>query len=94
MLRSHAQCFEVDAVPVLPLDTLGAGDTFVARTLYGLLKGEEPQSTLQAAAAAAAETCLYYGAIGHGVPLQLSGRVPELEDVLLSAEKCDSSPQS
>lgn len=62
---------EAPAEPVVPVDTLGAGDTFIARTLVGLLRGEVPQELLRAAARAAAETCLSPGAFGHGVPMQI-----------------------
>lgn len=61
--------YEAPAVPVEPLDTLGAGDTFIARTLVGLLRGEAPEAILRAAAEAAAQTCLSPGAFGHGVPM-------------------------
>lgn len=53
------------------VDTLGAGDTFAARILVGLLRGEEPHSLLAAAAAAAAKTCARLGAFGHGASLDL-----------------------
>jgi fructoselysine 6-kinase len=71
--------FEVPASPAELVDTLGAGDTFIARTLYGLVAAETPQILLSAAAIAAAETCRYFGAIGHGAPIALSGDVPELQ---------------
>ncbi|WP_353646892.1 PfkB family carbohydrate kinase [Mesorhizobium sp. WSM2239] len=54
------------------MDTLGAGDTFIARVLVGLLEGEAPQSLLQAAADAAAHTCTYLGAVGYGVPIDVA----------------------
>jgi fructoselysine 6-kinase len=64
--------FKVAARPCDVVDTLGAGDTFIARVLAGLLHGDEPPSAfLDAASAAAAETCTYFGATGHGVPLAL-----------------------
>lgn len=69
---------EVPAAPAELVDTLGAGDTFIARTLYGLTRGEAPQDLLAAAAAAAAETCRYFGAIGYPAPISLTGDVPEL----------------
>jgi fructoselysine 6-kinase len=47
------------------VDTLGAGDAFIARTLVGLLGGEDPQRTLAEAAALAASVCGYHGAFGH-----------------------------
>lgn len=59
------------AEPVVPVDTLGAGDTFIARTLVGLLRGEEPADFLAAAARAAADTCLSNGAFGHGVRMEI-----------------------
>jgi len=62
---------EGSAEKVVPVDTLGAGDTFIARTLVGLLRGEDPPAILKAAAAAAAETCLSPGAFGHGVAMDL-----------------------
>jgi fructoselysine 6-kinase len=59
----------VAARPCTIVDTLGAGDTFIARVLVGLIADEAPAHFLDAAAAAAAETCGYYGAVGHGAPL-------------------------
>jgi fructoselysine 6-kinase len=64
----------VAAEPVEAIDTLGAGDSFIARTLFGLLGNEPPAVALQAAAREAAKTCLYYGAVGHGAPIDLGTR--------------------
>lgn len=61
----------VPATKVVPVDTLGAGDTFIARTLVGLLRGEAPADLLTAAAAAAAETCLSPGGFGYGAPMEV-----------------------
>jgi fructoselysine 6-kinase len=47
------------------VDTLGAGDAFIARTLVGLLAGESPDHLLSAAATDAARTCTTLGAFGH-----------------------------
>jgi fructoselysine 6-kinase len=47
------------------VDTLGAGDAFIARTLVGLLAGESPDHLLSAAATDAARTCTALGAFGH-----------------------------
>lgn len=79
MLLGAEGLFEVPASPAELVDTLGAGDTFIARTLYGLVAGEPPQALLLAAAVAAAETCRYLGAVGHGAPIALSGDVAELQ---------------
>ena len=78
VLSNGGAVHSVAAVPTEIVDTLGAGDTFAARTLYGLLKGEEPDIALKAAAQAAADTCRYYGAVGHGVPIDIGAKVPEL----------------
>lgn len=62
---------DAPVVPVRPVDTLGAGDTFIARTLVGLLRGEGVSDILAAAASAAAATCLERGAFGHGSPMDV-----------------------
>ncbi len=51
-----------------PLDTLGAGDSFIGRFLVGHLGGEATTTTLSAAAEAAAATCQIHGGFGHGYP--------------------------
>jgi len=71
LLAGREGIHEAPAVPVRAVDTLGAGDTFIARTLVGLLRGEAPVSMLDDAAEAAARTCLSPGAFGHGVPMSL-----------------------
>ncbi len=70
--------FVGDAPTISPIDTLGAGDTFIARTMVGLLRGDAPQETLHAAGAEAARTCSYLGAVGYGTPIDLPVPVPEL----------------
>ncbi len=72
MLSDGEAIYSVPATPVEIVDTLGAGDTFIARVLVGLLKGEPPQDLLQAAADAAAQTCTYLGAVGYGAPIELA----------------------
>ncbi|WP_345773568.1 PfkB family carbohydrate kinase [Aquamicrobium sp. NLF2-7] len=71
MLVGHGRIYEVPAAPVVPVDTLGAGDTFIARTLVGLLRDEAPDVLLSEAATAAAETCLSPGAFGHGAAMDI-----------------------
>ncbi|MEX4010451.1 PfkB family carbohydrate kinase [Neoaquamicrobium sediminum] len=63
--------YEAPAVPVQPVDTLGAGDTFIACTLVGLLRNEAPEAILRAAAEAAAQTCLSPGAFGYAAPMMV-----------------------
>ena len=77
-ITNGAYVYTVPAVPVSVVDTLGAGDTFTARTLVGLIRNEAPADLLYAAAEEAAKTCLYAGAIGHGIPVDIGIPVPEL----------------
>jgi fructoselysine 6-kinase len=51
------------------VDTLGAGDAFIARFLVGLARGEEPQALLTAATGYATASCAEHGAFGHQAPL-------------------------
>lgn len=46
------------------VDTLGAGDSFIARLLVGLLRGEPPQQLVQAASTYATRSCAEVGAFG------------------------------
>jgi fructoselysine 6-kinase len=72
LLGGLGRVFAVAAHPFAVVDTLGAGDTFIAGTLVGLLQDAAPPEVFLAAAAkAAAETCGHFGAIGHGAPLEL-----------------------
>ncbi|TMJ38210.1 MAG: ribokinase [Alphaproteobacteria bacterium] len=79
VLANASSHWSVAADPIQAVDTLGAGDTFIARTLYGLLTGEQPDQLLRAAAEAAADTCRYYGAIGHGAPIAISADIEALK---------------
>jgi sugar/nucleoside kinase (ribokinase family) len=51
------------------VDTLGAGDAFIARLLVGLAAQEPPESLLPAATKYATQTCASYGAFGYETPL-------------------------
>lgn len=53
------------------VDTLGAGDTFIARTLVGLLRNVSPDELLAQAAQAAAKTCGQIGGFGHPAPMEI-----------------------
>jgi fructoselysine 6-kinase len=79
MLANATSRWSVAAAPVQAVDTLGAGDTFIARTLYGLLAGEPADQLLRAAAEAAADTCRYFGAVGHGAPIAISADIKALK---------------
>jgi len=52
------------------VDTLGAGDSYIARVLYETQRGTELDETMRRASESAAETCGYYGAWGHGASIE------------------------
>ncbi|UYQ71971.1 PfkB family carbohydrate kinase [Pelagibacterium flavum] len=79
ILSDGRRVHSVAAVSTQVVDTLGAGDTFTARTLFGLLKGEGADEILASAAQAAADTCRYYGAVGYGTPIEICADVPVLK---------------
>ena len=47
------------------VDTLGAGDAYIATVLVGLLSRRDPRRSLASAASHAAQVCLDHGAFGH-----------------------------
>jgi fructoselysine 6-kinase len=77
LARARAR-FRVAAFPADAVDTLGAGDAFAARILFGLMRCEAPQNALEAASVAAAHTCEYIGAVGHGAPLDVDAGLPQM----------------
>lgn len=62
--------YRQDVVSIVPVDTLGAGDSFISRVLVGVLKEEETKIFLEEAAKKAAETCMYEGAFGYGIAIK------------------------
>lgn len=64
ILRSAGLALHEPAVAIDPVDTLGAGDAFIAAYVTGALRGEKAEDALRAAAAAAARTCARLGAWG------------------------------
>lgn len=59
--------FRQGIVETSVVDTLGAGDAFIARFLVEISSGQLMEESLGLAAASAAETCGHYGAFGYGV---------------------------
>lgn len=58
--RSH-----VPAEPIDVVDTLGAGDAYIAAFLVSTLKGQPRETAMKAAGRYAAEVCQQYGAYGY-----------------------------
>lgn len=54
--------------PVEVVDTLGAGDSFLAGYLTGILTGRPVEAALDFAAGCASGTCTYFGAFGYPHP--------------------------
>jgi len=52
---------EIPVRPIVPVDTTGAGDSYIAAFLHGWLSGATPHAAGTAAAAHAARTCLHEG---------------------------------
>jgi fructoselysine 6-kinase len=74
LLFDGQRIYRQPALPTRVVDTLGAGDAFIARTLVGLVAGQAIPETLHAAAELAARTCGELGAFGHGV--RIGGGTP------------------
>lgn len=55
-----------DAEPINVVDTLGAGDAFIASVLVGLLSRRKISDVLASASAHAAQVCMRHGAFGDG----------------------------
>lgn len=58
----------VRPTPVQVVDTLGAGDAFIAACLIGILRDAALTEMLNGASQAAAQACGRFGAFGHGRP--------------------------
>jgi len=66
LLYDGSRFWRQSAVPTEVIDTLGAGDAFIARVLVGIVRNEPFEHSLAEAAVAAASTCGAYGAFGYG----------------------------
>jgi fructoselysine 6-kinase len=82
LLIGEAGVFEVPAQAVDAVDTLGAGDTYIASVLVGLLDKRQPETILKEAANAAAKTCTMRGAFGHAAPMSVDlSNMMSLEEI-------------
>ncbi|WP_242664961.1 PfkB family carbohydrate kinase, partial [Geobacillus zalihae] len=66
LFSDSKQIYEQGVVDTKVVDTLGAGDTFVAVFLKEYLLHSNAQEAMKNGALAAAETCQRFGAFGHG----------------------------
>ena len=80
MLLDGEVLYQSPAFEVVPVDTTGAGDVFRGALIYSLLRGDDPETMLRFANAAAAISCTREGAIG-GVPT-----LAEVEALLAGTE--------
>ncbi|WP_085524432.1 PfkB family carbohydrate kinase [Tuberibacillus sp. Marseille-P3662] len=60
------RCFKQPVIQTHVIDTLGAGDTFIAVFLTSYFNGTPMEKALYEAAVSAAHTCTYFGAFGYG----------------------------
>ncbi|MDH2091652.1 PfkB family carbohydrate kinase [Rhizobium pusense] len=82
LLAGETDMFEVPAQPAEAIDTLGAGDTYIAYLLVGLLNNLPPEAALRNAAEAARQTCLIRGAFGHQATMSIDlSNMMSLEEV-------------
>ncbi len=57
--------YQQAVVETAVVDTLGAGDAFIASVLFGIAHNQTMREILQSAALNAAKTCSYFGAFGY-----------------------------
>ncbi|MFZ1663248.1 MAG: PfkB family carbohydrate kinase [Paracoccaceae bacterium] len=92
VLFANGQMTEIRAVAVKPVDTLGAGDTFISRVLVGLLRLEAGSDVLSAASTEAAHTCSWYGGFGHPAPMEIDLRLSKSVDEIYRITKPVAAP--
>lgn len=87
ILANQAGHYSQPAALVNVLDTLGAGDTFIARVLWGLMIDEAPDHILGQAAIEAGKTCQSHGGFGHPAPIEIDRtHARSLSEIYQSAE--------
>jgi fructoselysine 6-kinase len=73
-LLADGRLFHAPAGDGPVVDTLGAGDAFIARLLAGVVRGEELEGLLAASTRYATATCAEYGAFGYEAELRQPSR--------------------
>lgn len=66
LLSIENQLYEQAIIQTKVIDTLGAGDSFIAGFLSSYVQGQDVNKALQKGALAASQTCQDYGAFGYG----------------------------
>ena len=95
LLLGDQGLFAASAQPVEAVDTLGAGDTFIANVLVGLLNDQHPDDILSRAAEAAASTCLMRGAFGHAAPMAVDlSNMMTLDEVYRATRPAAGPPET
>lgn len=70
LLFFNGKLYEQPVIETGVVDTMGAGDSFIAAFLKSVLEGKEVTDALQAGALSAAETCTYQGTFGYGIEME------------------------
>ncbi|HWQ78542.1 MAG TPA: PfkB family carbohydrate kinase [Anaerovoracaceae bacterium] len=69
LLFFNGELYEQPVVETQVVDTMGAGDSFIAAFLKAVLEGKEVTEALRAGALSAAQTCTYQGTFGYGIEI-------------------------
>jgi fructoselysine 6-kinase len=68
VLSTGGRLYEQGIKPTRVVDTMGAGDAFIAGYLAATIHGRGTENALDFAATCAAEACTWHGAFGHPCP--------------------------
>lgn len=83
---SEGRLYRQDIVPAKIVDTLGAGDAFIAGFLTAFLKGNPIPLALQNGAGAAAVACGEMGGFGHGAAFEMAMLEPEWRAIVKQSQ--------
>ena len=78
VLVTPNEVIEQPGIPTVVIDTVGAGDSFTAAFLLGLLRGESHPQNLFTACTVAAAVCSHSGAVPNNPDISQSLKSPEL----------------